>query len=139
MDTTKTTGTRQKTKSESRMTSTRQPDTQPVSKTPVQASQARLGRGIQSESSRAGLNSLQILTTDARGFVFQWPFLPHSRPWRQRRLGAVGVVHYAWNMRRDVEQALQIMQGNAPAALEKAIESLQDTVFSFSMRLRLSS
>ena len=38
-------------------------------------------------------------------------------------------------MRRDVEQALQIMQGNDPAALEKAIESLQDTVFSFSMKV----
>jgi RNA polymerase sigma-70 factor, ECF subfamily len=38
-------------------------------------------------------------------------------------------------MRRDVEQALQIMQGNDPAALEKAIESLQDTVFSFCMKV----
>jgi RNA polymerase sigma-70 factor (ECF subfamily) len=52
-----------------------------------------------------------------------------------RRLGAVGPVHYAYPMRGDVEQALRLTQGNDPAAVENAIAILQDTVFSFSMKV----
>ena len=37
-------------------------------------------------------------------------------------------------MRGDVEQALQLIQGGSPAALDKALGLLQDTVFSFSMK-----
>jgi RNA polymerase sigma-70 factor (ECF subfamily) len=38
-------------------------------------------------------------------------------------------------MRGDVEQALKYMQGKDPTAIEKAIAILQDTVFSFSMKV----
>ena len=37
-------------------------------------------------------------------------------------------------MRGDVEQALELIQGGSPAALDKALGLLQDTVFSFSMK-----
>src|ERR1035438_4306262 len=39
------------------------------------------------------------------------------------------------DMRGDVEQALGYMQGKDPAAVEKAIAILQDTVYSFSMKV----
>jgi len=51
------------------------------------------------------------------------------------RLGAVRVVHYAGDMRSGVEQAIQLMQGSDPAAIEKAISLLQDTVYSFSVKV----
>ena len=38
-------------------------------------------------------------------------------------------------MRGDVEQALKYMQGKDPTAIEKAISLLQDTVYSFSMKV----
>ena len=38
-------------------------------------------------------------------------------------------------MRGEVEQALEIIQGEDPAAVEKAISLLQDTVYSFSMKV----
>src|SRR5664279_3381706 len=38
-------------------------------------------------------------------------------------------------MRGDVEQALEYMQGTDSAAIEKAISLLQDTVYSFSMKV----
>jgi RNA polymerase sigma-70 factor (ECF subfamily) len=38
-------------------------------------------------------------------------------------------------MRGDVEQALEYMQGEDPAAVEKAISILQNTVYSFSMKV----
>lgn len=38
-------------------------------------------------------------------------------------------------MRGDVEQALQSIQGGSPASLDKALALLQDTVFSFSMKV----
>jgi len=38
-------------------------------------------------------------------------------------------------MRGDVEQALQVMQGSDPAAIENAIAILQDTIYSFSMKV----
>lgn len=37
-------------------------------------------------------------------------------------------------MRGDVEQALQLIQGGSPAALDKALGLLQDTIFAFSMK-----
>jgi RNA polymerase sigma-70 factor (ECF subfamily) len=38
-------------------------------------------------------------------------------------------------MRGDVEQAIELMQGADPVAIEKAIAILQDTVFAFSMKV----
>jgi len=51
------------------------------------------------------------------------------------RLGCAGRLHYAGDMRGDVEQALEYMQGKDPAAVEKAISLLQNTVYSFSMKV----
>ena len=54
---------------------------------------------------------------------------------RERTLGEVRAVHYARGMRGDVEQALEFMQSKDSAGIEKAIAILQDTVFSFSMKV----
>lgn len=44
-------------------------------------------------------------------------------------------VRYSGVMRGDVEQALQSIQSGSPASLDKALALLQDTVFSFSMKV----
>ena len=88
------------------------------------------GHGPQGEDERGRT----ALASPSRGHRFDYPqaCIPVAQ---NRTLGEVRIVRYARNMRGDVEQALQFMQGKDSAAIEKAITILQDTVFSFSMKV----
>jgi hypothetical protein len=52
-----------------------------------------------------------------------------------RRLARVASSAIFKDMRGDVEQALQLIHSNESSSIEQALELLQNTVFSFSMKV----